>query len=105
MKLALSIGGTPILAPSGVPTGGLEAGGSGQRIIQIGITILLVFIIIFALFSLVLGGIQWMTSEGDKQKLQNARNRVIFSIIGLAVAFLAFFIVNLVGGFFGVPLI
>lgn len=46
------------------------------------------------------GGIMWVVSRGDKEKVEGARNQIIASIIGLFVAFLAFFVVNIAFGFF-----
>jgi len=91
-----------IEAPSQVPTGGLEPGGTGQTIIQNSITILLVSITILSLFFLIFGGIKWITSSGDKAKLDSARKTIIYALVGLILAFLSFFIVNLVGQLFGI---
>ena len=107
--LSLSIpgsNGTPVViqAPGGIPTGGLEAGGAGQAIIQRGITVFIIVVIIAALFSLIYSGIQWTISGGDKQALQTARNRLTYSIIGLIIGLLALFIVQFIGGLFGVDL-
>lgn len=102
--ISLSIDGKTILAPNGIPhlTGGLT---KGETIIQTGISLLLLIVVFAALFSLIFGGIQLITSEGDKQKIQAGRSRIIYSIIGLAIALLAFFIINTVGYFFNVELI
>lgn len=94
--------GKKIVAPNEVPTGGLEPGGKGQAIIQNSITILLITIIILSLFFLIFGGIRWITSSGDKAKLDSARKTIIYAIVGLALALLSFFIVNLVGQLFGI---
>jgi hypothetical protein len=60
------------------------------------VTILLVAAAVIALFFLIWGGIRWITSGGDKAKVESARNTIISAIIGLVVAFLAFFILTLV---------
>lgn len=72
----------------------------------IGFAISLVFIaaILIALFFLVYGGIKWITSGGDKGGVEAARNQIVAAVIGLIVVFLAFFILNLVLGFFGLSL-
>jgi hypothetical protein len=49
---------------------------------------------------LIWGGFDWITSEGDKQKVANARQRLAMAIIGLIVVFLSFMIVNIVSTFF-----
>ncbi|MBI2442554.1 MAG: hypothetical protein HYV40_01440 [Candidatus Levybacteria bacterium] len=59
--------------------------------------------VILALFYLIYGGIQWITSSGDKQKVAAARNRMIYAIIGLVIIFLSIFLVNLVLYIFGAP--
>lgn len=94
--------GKKIVAPNEVPTGGLEPGGKGQAIIQNSIAILLITIIILSLFFLIFGGIRWITSSGDKAKLDSARKTIIYAIVGLALALLSFFIVNLVGQLLGI---
>lgn len=93
-ELALTINGTPISAPNGVPTGGF--GDKGISVIQVALTLLFVFSVILALIFVIYSGIQWTMSGGDKQKIQSARNRLIYSIIGLIVITLAFFIVKVV---------
>lgn len=35
--------------------------------------------------SLVIGGIQWITSGGEKTNLESARNRIIHAIVGLII--------------------
>jgi hypothetical protein len=52
------------------------------------------------LFMLILGGIQWITSGGDKIANENARKRVSNALIGIFVLFSVYGILNLVGCFF-----
>lgn len=87
-------GGNNIQPPSGIPSGGLEAGGAGQKLVQLGIDLIFTIGIILAIVFLIVAGIQWITSGGDKQKVQAARNRLIYSIIGLIVIAGAFFIIS-----------
>lgn len=88
--------GTPraIEGPTQIPTGGLS--GTGEGIIQLIINLLFVFGIIAALISLIYSGIQWIVSRGEKEKLQNARNRLIYSLIGLIIIFIAFLAINII---------
>lgn len=64
------------------------------------ITFLVSFIIILAflaaLFYIVLGAFQWITSGGDKAKVDAARNHIIAAVIGLVVIALSFVIINVV---------
>ena len=68
------------------------------------ITILLIAAALIALFFLIWGGIRWITSGGDKSKVESARNTIIASIIGLIISLLAFFIITLVLGIFNLSL-
>jgi hypothetical protein len=60
------------------------------------ITFILTIAIIIALIYLIWGGIKWITSGGDKANVETARNQIIAAIIGLIVAFLAWFIIGIV---------
>ena len=60
------------------------------------VTVLLVFAVILSLIFLLIGAIRWITSGGDKGKLDEARKGVLASIVGLVIAFLAFFFLNLI---------
>lgn len=106
MKLAFSIFDTQITLPPDIQ--GVETITSktpfGGNIISTGINVLLFGVTITALFFMVYGGIKWITSEGDSKQLEAARNTMLFSAIGMAVAFLSFLIVNTLGAFLNFPL-
>ena len=87
---------------SGMPSGGIE---TVAGVIRWGLTVLFIVITITSLLFFILGGIQWITSGGDKAKVEAARNRLVYALIGLIICFLAFFIINLIGGFFGIKLL
>jgi hypothetical protein len=100
--LSLTIpGGQNIQPPSDIPSGGLNV---VAKVFRNSYSIMIIIVIVLALIFIVLGGIQWITSEGDKTKLDAARKKLTWSIIGLLVAFSAFFIVSLLGYFFNVNL-
>lgn len=65
----------------------------------VGVILILAFII--ALFYLLTGALSWITSGGDKGKLENARNKIIHAIMGLIVVFTIWAIMLLVGPFVG----
>lgn len=94
---SLNIDGKPINAPNTVPTGGFD---KFQDILQVGLTALFIVAFVLALIFLIWGGIQWTTSGGDKEGIQKARLKLTYAIIGLVVTVLAFFIVNIISGFF-----
>lgn len=49
-----------------------------------------------AVVMIILGGISFITSQGDTAKVTKARNTILYGVIGLVVAILAFAIVNFV---------
>ena len=102
-KLAFSINGVSIDNAGGAPTGGLTL--KGAEIIRVILTYFYIAAIILALLFLIWGGFNWITSEGDKQKLAQAREKITFSVIGLIVVFLAYLVVVFIGNFFGVGLL
>lgn len=114
-KLSLSIPGAdgkPVQIdsdlPEGVPTGGLFEGdkaGTGINAIWVGIELFLIGAVLLSIYYIIRGGINIMTSGGDKEKFQKGRERVRYAIVGLIVVFFSFFIVNFIGGFFGVNLL
>jgi hypothetical protein len=73
-------------------------------IIGAAVEFILIIAVIIALFFLILGGIRWITSGGDKAKVESARGTIIAAIIGLVIAFLAFFVLSLALSFFGLSL-
>lgn len=100
--LALSVNGTTITLPSGIKGGGLT---DMQTIIQFIIQFLLITAIVLTLAYLIYGGFNYMTSGGDKAKVEAARTHIIHAAIGLALAFLAFAILNIIASFFNVNLL
>lgn len=51
---------------------------------------------IIAVVMLIIGGVKYLLSGGDAKKVTDAKNTVLYAIIGLVIAFLAFAIVNFV---------
>lgn len=49
-----------------------------------------------AVAMIVMGGISFATSQGDTSKVAKARNTILYGVVGLVVAILAFAIVNFV---------
>ena len=49
---------------------------------------------------LIIGGIRYTTSNGDQQAVQNAKNTILYAVVGLVIATLAFAAINFVIGSF-----
>lgn len=68
------------------------------------IVIFLIVAIVIAVFYLIYGGIKWIISGGDKTAVEAARNHIIAAIVGLVIALLSFFILNVVLGLLGIDI-
>jgi hypothetical protein len=92
-------------ASSGPLKAACDAGNNNiGQLVGFAIGVAFVVAILIALVFLVLGGIKWITSGGDKSGVEAARNQIIAAVVGLIIVFLAFFILNLVLSFFGLTL-
>ncbi len=103
-----ALAGTSVDPCDGIQSGfdtlcGLSGDNLGA-IIGAAVTFILIVAVLIALFFLIFGGIRWITSGGDKAKVESARGTIIAAIIGLVIAFLAFFILSLALSFFGLSL-
>lgn len=63
---------------------------------------LLVVAALLAFFYLILGGIQWITSGGDKTGMEAARNKITHAIVGLVIVGSAWAVMILVQNFLGI---
>jgi len=75
--------------------------GTSQEVIGATVNLLFVVAIIIAVIFLIYGGIRWIMSKGEKEKVEESRNHVVAAIVGLIMILLAYFIINLVISFFG----
>ena len=64
------------------------------------LTLVVAAIVFF--FILVIGGIQWIASGGDKAQTEAARNRITAALVGLVIVFAAWAIIALINTFFGI---
>lgn len=86
---------------TGVDCGGT---GDGQRSSLFGpegvfttiINVLLFLIGVLSVIMLIYGGIQYTLSSGESGKVTNAKNTILYAIVGLVVAILSYAIVNFV---------
>ena len=64
--------------------------------IQTIINLALAVLGIVAVIIIIVGGVTYTTSQGDPAKITKAKNTIMYGVIGLVVALLAFAIVNFV---------
>ena len=91
--MALSVyDGAKAAKGTGVPT---ELFGENGTLTNISNTILYIVGII-SVVMLIIGGIRYVVSGGDSKKVTDAKNTILYAIIGLIIALLAYAIVNFV---------
>ena len=73
-------------------------------LVTLAINFVLIIAAIAFFFMLVLGGIKWITSGGDKGKTESARSQITAGLIGLVIVFAAWAIISILENFFGVNL-
>ncbi len=85
---------------AGINSGISAAGGSGQKdvgtFIKNIVNILLYILGAIAVIMIVIGGIKYTTSNGDSSQITSAKNTILYAVIGLIVAIMAYAIVNFV---------
>jgi hypothetical protein len=84
-----------------IGTGANTAGGSGQNgdlggLIKTVVNTLLYVLGAAAVLMIVIGGIRYVTSQGDPAHIKSAKDTILYSVIGLIVAILAYALVNFV---------
>lgn len=102
---ALLASTTPVFAQNlGVPKPpGFQIEDIGKLISNAaGVALIIAAILVFVF--LIWGGIQWITSGGDKGKTEEARNRITAALVGLAIVAAAWAVVQLVSTFFGIDI-
>ena len=112
--LTLAVGlATPVATYAAVCSGDVASGPSGGAAcakpasgatnlfgtngVFIQITNILLFVIgAIAVVMLIIGGIRYVVSQGDQNAVTSAKNTILYAIIGIVVAFLAYAAVNFV---------
>jgi small-conductance mechanosensitive channel len=67
-------------------------------IVTIVINVLLFIIGILCVIMIIFGGIRYTTSTGDKSRVDSAKNTIIYAVVGLVIAIIAYALVNWVFG-------
>jgi predicted small integral membrane protein len=94
---------TPPSLPTGILTGGLFT--SGIKIIWALITLFVIICVLAAIYYILIGGINLITSRGHKENIANNRDAIIYALIGIFLVFLCFVIIEIFGSILGVNLL
>jgi len=112
--LALSASAVPAFAQKKVEEGKINIGAGAPSdvvrdltigtVVSVAIRVLVIVAAVLFFFWLVLGGIKWITSGGDKNKTEEARQQITAALVGLVVVFSAWAIAQLIKILFDVDL-
>lgn len=69
----------------------------------VGLAFVIGTLIFFAM--LIMGAISWISSGGDKQKLESARGRISSALVGIIILFASYAIIRLIENFFGIHIL
>ena len=89
------------ITTDGTGSGCAEVGGDTNginSIISMVINVFSVIVGIIAVIMIIWGGLRYITSGGDSGKITNAKNTILYALIGLVIVALAQFIVKFVLG-------
>ena len=75
------------------------------RIVSGAIRLILVIAALTAFVFLIVGGIRWVTSGGDKEKTARAQQTLTAALVGLVIVFAAWAIIRLIETFFGIQIL
>lgn len=75
--------------------GGSDSVSLGTRIQQV-VNILLYVLGAIAVLMIVIGGVRYTTSNGDSSAVKGAKDTILYAVVGLVVAVMAYAIVNFV---------
>lgn len=67
------------------------------------LSVAIAFVALLVFFYLIWGGIDWITSGGDKGKTEQARSKILAAVIGLIIVAASYAIVQLLVRFLGYP--
>jgi hypothetical protein len=79
--------------------------GSFKIMLQSILNIVLTIGVIAVLLYLIWGGIEWITSGGDKGKTESARNKITSAVIGLVILISAWAILQFVQSLLGLKIL
>jgi hypothetical protein len=70
---------------------------------MVGLTLVIGVLIFF--FIMLIGGIQWIASGGDKAAVESARGKIANALVGIVILFCTFAILKIIEDFFGINIL
>ena len=95
------------LGPLGEPTATPADPGASAltNFISKAVGVMTVVAFIWFIFLLFIGAIAWLSSSGDKAKLQEAQKKITTAIVGLVIVISAIFLTKIIGAIFGIDIL
>lgn len=69
-------------------------GDDASKMIQVVVDTMMFILGAIAVIMIIVGGIRYTTSNGDSSNVKSAKDTILYSVIGLVVALLAYAVVN-----------
>ncbi len=76
-----------------------------DRILSVSIGVMTVIAGIWFMIQIFLAGIEWLSSSGEKQAIQNAQKKIVNSVIGLLIVVISYGLMLTIGYIFGIQLL
>ena len=73
-----------------------------EGMVSSAVNLILIVASILFLFNFLVGGIKFMLTGGNKEKLETAKRQLLNAILGIVIVFSAWSILGFVGDFFGI---
>lgn len=75
------------------------------KVLSNAVGVMTIVAFIWFLFQLFIGAIGWLSSEGEKAKLQEAQKKITNAIIGLIIVIAAIFLIKIIGTIFDIDML
>lgn len=76
-----------------------------DRVLSISIGVMTIIAGIWFMIQMFLGAIEWLSSSGEKQHVQNAQKKIAHSLIGLLIVVISYGLMLTIGNIFGIRLL
>lgn len=116
LVLGVSVMGSAMISDSAVAVDpkadikkGIDEGAGGntgiglKAAIKVVVNVLMFIVGAVSVIMIIIGGLKYVASNGDSNQIQSAKNTILYAVIGIVVALLAFAIVNFVVDAFVTP--
>jgi TRAP-type C4-dicarboxylate transport system permease small subunit len=77
---------------------------TAPTIVSTAISLVMLVVALLFFFMLVWGGLRWVMSQGEEKNVKAARDQITSALVGLAIVFAAWAIMQLISTVFGVDI-